>query len=60
MVSNWPSSAFGQAQKAFVERGLVSAAAARKSGKYVSSTTVLGKLSRRLEQACRARNGKVG
>lgn len=46
---------FRQAQKAFIERGLASAAAAKKSGKYVSAATVLGKLSRRLEKARKAR-----
>ena len=42
---------FRQVQKALVERGLASAKAARKSGKYVSSAAMLGKLSRRLEKA---------
>jgi len=42
---------FRQAQKAFIERGLASAEAAKKSGKYVSSTAVLGKLARRLNKA---------
>jgi predicted transcriptional regulator len=42
---------FRRAQKAFIERGLASAEAARKSGKYVSSAAMLGKLSRRLEKA---------
>ena len=42
---------FRLAQQAFIERGLVSAKAARKSGKYVSSTAMLGKLTRRLERA---------
>jgi predicted transcriptional regulator len=46
---------FRQAQKAFIERGLISAKAARKSGKYVSSAMVLGKLARRLEKARKAR-----
>ena len=46
---------FRQAQKAFVERGLASAKAARKSGKYVSSAAMLGKLSRRLEKARKRR-----
>lgn len=41
---------FRQAQRAFLERGLASAEAARKSGKYVSSATVMGKLARRLEK----------
>lgn len=42
---------FRQAQRAFMERGLASANAARKSGKYVSAAAVLSKLSRRLEKA---------
>lgn len=42
---------FRQTQKAFVERGLASAATARASGKYVSATAVLGKLQRRLDKA---------
>ena len=46
---------FRQAQKAFIERGLASAEAARKSGKYVSSAATLGKLSRRLEKARKRR-----
>ena len=46
---------FRRAQKAFIERGLASAEAARKSGKYVSSAAMLGKLSRRLEKARRRR-----
>ena len=33
---------FRQAQMAFIERGLASAEAARKSGKYVSSAAMLG------------------
>jgi predicted transcriptional regulator len=40
-----------RAQQAFIERGLASAARARKSGKYVSAEAVLRKLSRRLESA---------
>jgi predicted transcriptional regulator len=47
---------FRQAQKAFVERGLASAETARKSGKYVSSAGVLGKLSRRVEKARKVRH----
>jgi predicted transcriptional regulator len=47
---------FRQAQKAFIERGLASAEAARKSGKYVSSAAMLGKLSRRLERARKGRD----
>lgn len=46
---------FRQAQKAFIERGLASAAVARKSGKYVSSAAVLGKLGRRLDKARKGR-----
>ena len=42
---------FRQAQKAFIERGLASAASARTSGKYASAATVLGKLKRRLDKA---------
>lgn len=42
---------FRQAQKAFIERGLASAEAAKKSGKYVSSSAVLGKLASRLDNA---------
>lgn len=45
---------YRQAQLAFVERGLASADAAKKSGKYVSSSTVLGKLARRLDKARKA------
>ena len=40
-----------RAQQAFIERGLASAARARKSGKYVSAEAVLRKLSRRFESA---------
>ncbi|HUX24487.1 MAG TPA: YlcI/YnfO family protein [Burkholderiales bacterium] len=46
---------FRHAQKAFVERGLASGAAARKSGKYVAAATVLGKLGRRLDKARKGR-----
>lgn len=42
---------FRQAQKAFMERGLASAAKAKTTGKYVSAATVLGKLARRIEKA---------
>ncbi len=45
---------FRYAQKAFIERGLSSAAAAKESGKYVSAATVLGKLARRLDKARKA------
>ena len=47
---------FRQAQMAFVQRGLASANAAKKSGKYVSSASMLGKLSRRLERARKRRS----
>ena len=47
---------FRQAQKAFIERGLASAAAARKAGKYVSSAAILGKLARRVEKARKGRD----
>ena len=46
---------FRQAQRAFIERGLASAAEARKSGKYVSSSAMLGKLARRLAKARKRR-----
>lgn len=46
---------FRKAQKAFLERGLSSAEAARKSGTYVPSAVVLGKLARRLDKARKAR-----
>ncbi|MCX7173486.1 MAG: hypothetical protein NT159_06120 [Proteobacteria bacterium] len=46
---------FRQAQKAFIERGLASAETTKTSGKYVSSATVLGKLTRRLEKARKRR-----
>lgn len=42
---------FRQAQLAFIERGLAAGEAARKSGKYVSSSAVLSKLARRLNKA---------
>lgn len=42
---------FRHAQKAFIERGLSAGAAARKSGRYVSAATLLGKLDRRLARA---------
>ena len=47
--------AFRQAQNDFIERGLASAAGAKKSGKYISSAAVLGKLARRLDKARKAR-----
>jgi hypothetical protein len=46
---------FRQSQKAFIERGLVSAEAARKSGKYVSAAAMLTKLDRRLGKARKER-----
>ena len=46
---------FRQAQQAFIERGLASATAAKKSGKYVSSAAVLAKLTRRLDKARKGR-----
>jgi len=46
---------FRYAQQAFVARGLASAEAARKSGKYVSAGEALDKLERRLEQARKAK-----
>ena len=46
---------FRTAQKAFVERGLASGEAAKKSGKYVAAATVLGKLERRLRKARKKR-----
>lgn len=51
---------FRYAQKAFIERGLASGVAARKSGKYVSAAMVLGKLARRLDKARKARSGRTG
>jgi predicted transcriptional regulator len=49
---------FRQAQKAFIERGLASAEAARQSGKYVSAATVVAKLNRRLDKARKARSAE--
>jgi hypothetical protein len=46
---------FRQSQKAFIERGLVSSAAAKKSGKYISAAAMLTKLDRRLEKARKER-----
>ena len=51
---------FRYAQKAFIERGLASAAAARKSGKYVPAAAVLGKLARRLGKARKGGSGLTG
>lgn len=42
---------YRQAQLAFIERGLASSEEARKSGRYVSSSAVLGKLAHRLDEA---------
>jgi len=47
---------FRRAQQAFIARGLASSQAARESGKYVSSSAVLGKLARRLDKARRSRS----
>ena len=46
---------FRQSQKVFIERGLVSSAAAKKSGKYISAAAMLTKLDRRLEKARKER-----
>ena len=51
---------FRHAQKAFIERGLASGQAARKSGEYVPAAAVLGKLARRLDKARRGRAGRAG
>jgi len=48
---------FRYAQKAFIERGLASGAAARKSGKDVTAAAVLEKLARRLDKARKGRKG---
>ncbi len=45
--------ALRQAQKAFIERGLASAEAARKSGVNISAAAVQDKLARRLKNACK-------
>ena len=42
---------FRQAQLAFIERGLASGEAAKKSGKYIAAPVVLGKISRRINKA---------
>lgn len=47
-----------RAQQAFIERGLASAARARKTGRYVNADAVLRKLSRRLESARSARTSR--
>ncbi len=51
---------FRYAQKAFIERGLASGASARKSGKYIPTAAVLGKLARRLDKARKGRTGRTG
>lgn len=51
---------FRYAQKAFIERGLASGEAAKKSGKYVSASVVLGKLGQRLIKARKRRAGRTG
>ncbi|MCY1274597.1 hypothetical protein D9M68_785690 [compost metagenome] len=43
--------ALRRAQHEFISRGLASASAARNTGRYVSSATVLDKLEQRLSQA---------
>ncbi len=43
-------------QRAFIERGLASGDKARKSGKQVAATVVLGKLTRKLEKARKLRS----
>lgn len=48
---------FRYAQKAFLERGLASGEAARKSGKYVAAAAVIRKLARRLDKARKRRTG---
>jgi predicted transcriptional regulator len=42
---------YRKARQAFIARGLVSAARARETGKYVSAEKVIGKLARKLAQA---------
>ncbi len=46
-----------RAQEAFVERGLASAARARKAREYVTAEKVLGRLSRRLAAARAQKRG---
>jgi len=50
---------FRRAQKVFIERGMASAVAARKSGKHVSSAAILGKLARRVEKARKGRDRRA-
>ena len=40
-----------RAQRAFIERGLASAARAKKTGKYVTAEAVLRELTRQLQSA---------
>jgi len=47
---------FRRAQQDFIARGLASSQAARKSGRYVSSAAVLGKIARRLDKARKSSN----
>jgi len=47
---------FRNAQKAFIDRGVASAEAARTSGKYVPAATVLGKVARRLDRVRKSRS----
>ena len=42
---------YRKARQEFITRGLASAAKARKSGRYISTDRVLGKLERRLAKA---------
>ena len=44
----------------FIERGLASGAAARKSGKFVPAAAVLSKLARRLARARKGGAGRTG
>jgi predicted transcriptional regulator len=46
---------YRRAQQAFIDRGLAGREAARRSGKYVPAATVLDKLSKRLQQARKAK-----
>ena len=50
---------FRYAQKAFIERGLAAGAVAKKSGRYISAATVLGKLDRRLAKSRKGRTGRA-
>lgn len=43
-----------QAQRAFIERGLASRDAARKSGQFVAADVVLARLADRLDRAAKA------